>query len=101
MLQHKLTLSLNKKSLTQNERKNSIELTFVLQLTQVSIKFDIKFEKLTYDRRNILIKLIFMFKLIDIQIVILRKIINDISDNFYKKSKKFIKFLIKEFQTRN
>ena len=29
-LQNKLTLSLNEKSLTQNERKNSVELIFVL-----------------------------------------------------------------------
>ena len=30
MLQNKLTLSSNKKSLTRNERKNSVELIFVL-----------------------------------------------------------------------
>ena len=42
-----------------------------------------------------------MFKLIDIQIVISRKVINDVSDNFYEKSKRFMKFLIKELQTRD
>ena len=42
-----------------------------------------------------------MFKLIDIQIVILRKIINDISDDFYEKSLQSIKSLIKKLQTRN
>ena len=42
-----------------------------------------------------------MFKLTDIQIVISRKVINDVSDNSYKKSKKFIKFLIKKLQTKD
>ena len=42
-----------------------------------------------------------MFKLIDIQIVIFRKVINDISDDFYEKSLKLMKFLIKKFQIRN
>ena len=42
-----------------------------------------------------------MFKLIDIQIVILKKIINNVSNNFYEESKKFMKFLIKELQTRD
>ena len=101
MLQNKLTLSLNEKSLTQNGRKNLIELIFVLQLTKILIKFDVKFEKLTCDKRNILIKLILMFKLIDIQIIISRKVINDIFDNFYEKLKRFLKFLIKDFQIRN
>ena len=42
-----------------------------------------------------------MFKLIDIQIVIFQKVINNISDNFYEKSLKSMKFLIKKFQTKN
>ena len=67
----------------------------------MSIKFDTEFAKLTRNRRNILTELILMFKLIDIQIVISRKVINDVSDNLYKKSKKFIKFLIKKLQTRD
>ena len=37
-----------------------------------------------------------MFKLIDIQITISRKVINDVFDDFYEKSKRFMKFLIKE-----
>ena len=65
-LQNKLTLSLNEESLTQSERKNSVELIFVLQLTEMSIRFDAKLAKLTRNRRNILTKLTFMFKLIDI-----------------------------------
>ena len=101
MLQNKLTLSLNEESLTQNERKNSIELIFILQLTEVSINIDAKLVELTRNKRKILTKLISMFKLIGIQIVIFRKIINDISDDFYKKSLKSMKFLIKKFQTKN
>ena len=100
-LQNKLMLSLNEKSLTQNERKNSIELTFVLQLTEVSININAKLAKLTRNRREILTKLISMFKLIDIQIVIFRKVINDIFDDFYKKLLKLMKFLIKKLQTKN
>ena len=42
-----------------------------------------------------------MFKLIDIQIVISRKVINDVSDDSYEKSKRFMKFLIKKLQTKN
>ena len=42
-----------------------------------------------------------MFKLIGIQIVISRKVINDVSDDFYEKSKKFMKSLIKKFQTKD
>ena len=101
MLQNKLTLSLNEKSLTQTERKNSIELIFVLQLTEMSIKFDAELAKLTRNRRDILTKLALMFKLMNIQIVISRKIINDVCNDFYKKSKRFIKSLIKKLQTRN
>ena len=94
-------MSSNEKSLTQNERENSINLIFVLQLTKMSINIDAEFVKLTRNKRKILTKLISIFKLIDIQIVIFRKVINDISDNFYKKSLKLIKFLIKKLQTRN
>ena len=94
-------LSSNKELLTQNELKNSVELIFVLQLAEVSINIDAKLIKLMRNKRKILTKLISMFKLIDIQIVIFRKVINDISDDSYKKSLKLIKFLIKKFQTRN
>ena len=100
-LQNKWTLLSNKKSLTQNKRKNSIEPIFVLQLIEISIRFDVELAKLTWNRRNILTELILIFKLIDIYIVISRKIINNISDNFYKKSKKFMKSLIKKLQARN
>ena len=42
-----------------------------------------------------------MFKLIDIQIVISKKVINDVSDDFYEKPKRFMKSLIKELQARD
>ena len=100
-LQNKLTLSLNEKLLTQSERKNSVELILVLQLTEVSIKFNVEFAELTRNRRNILAELAPMFKLIDIQIVISKKVINDVPDDSYEKSKKFIKFLIKKLQTKD
>ena len=67
----------------------------------MSINIDAKFVKLTRNRRKILTELISMFKLIDIQIVIFRKIINNIFDDFYEKSLKSIKFLIKKLQTKN
>ena len=73
----------------------------MLQLTEMSININAKFVKLTQNKRKILTKLISMFKLIDIQIVIFRKIINDIFNDFYKKSLKSMKFLIKELQTKN
>ena len=65
------------------------------------INIDAKFIKLTRNRRKILTKLTSMFKLINIQIVIFRKIINDIFDDFYKKLLKSMKFLIKKLQTKN
>ena len=67
----------------------------------MSIKFDVKLAKLTRNRRDILTELILIFKLIGIEIVISKKIINDVFNHFYEKSKRFMKFLIKEFQTRN
>ena len=100
-LQNKLTLLSNEESLTQSERKNSIELTFVLQLTGMSIKFDAKLAKLTRNRRDILTELALMFKLIGIQIVISKKVINDVSDDSYEESKRFMKSLIKKLQARN
>ena len=65
------------------------------------IRSDAELAKLTRNRRNILIELTLMFKLIDIQIVISRKIINDVPDNSYEESKRFMKSLIKKLQTRN
>ena len=100
-LQNKLTLSLNEELLTQSDQKNSIKLTFVLQLTEILINIDAKLIDLIRNRRKILTELISMFKLIDIQIIISRKVINDIFDNFYEKSLKSIKSLIKKLQTRN
>ena len=42
-----------------------------------------------------------MFKLTDIQIIIFRRVINDSSDDFYEKSLRLIKFLIKKLQTKD
>ena len=80
---------------------NSIELIFILRLTKVSIRFKAKFAKSMQNRRDILTELTLMFKLINIQIVISKKIINDVSDNFYEKLKKLMKFLIKELQIKD
>ena len=100
-LQNKLTLSSDEKSLTQSDRKNSVELIFVLQLIEMLISIDAELVELTRNKRKILAELTSMFKLINIQIIISRKIINDISDDFYKKSLKSMKFLIKKLQIRN
>ena len=48
------------------------------------------------NKRKILAELISMFKLINIEIVIFQKIINNIFDNLYEKSLKLMKFLIKK-----
>ena len=100
-LQNKLTLSSDEESLTQSERKNSIELIFVLQLAEMSIRFDAELAKLTRNRRNILTGLALMFKLIGIQVVISKKVINDVFDGSYEEPKRFMKFLIKELQARD
>ena len=67
----------------------------------MSININANLIKLTQNKRKILTKLILMFKLIDIQIVISRKIINDIFNDSYKKSLKLMKFLIKKLQIKN
>ena len=67
----------------------------MLQLIRISINIDAKLVELTRNKRKILTKWISIFKLIDIQIIILQKVINDISDDFYEKSLKSMKFLIK------
>ena len=54
------------------------------------INIDTEFVELTRNKQKTLTKLISMFKLIDIQIVIFRKVINDISNDFYEKSLKLI-----------
>ena len=65
------------------------------------INIKAKFVKLIQNRRKTLTELISMFKLIDIQIIISRKVINDIFNDSYKKLLRSIKFLIKKLQTRN
>ena len=65
------------------------------------INIDAKLNELTRNKRKILAELTSMFKLTDIQIIIFRKVINDISDDFYEKSLKLMKFLIKKLQTRD
>ena len=94
-------LSSDEKSLTQSDQKNLIKLILVISFTEILINVDAELVKLTRNKRKILTKLILMFKLIDIQIIIFRNVINDISDDFYKKSLRLIKFLIKKLQTRN
>ena len=46
------------------------------------IKFNVKIAKLTRNRQEILTELISIFKLINVQIVISRKVINDVFDEF-------------------
>ena len=65
------------------------------------ININAKLVKLTQNRRKILAELILMFKLIDIQIVISRKVINDISNDLYEKLLRSMKFLIKKLQTKD
>ena len=73
----------------------------MLQLTEVLISIDAKLVELTRNKRKILTKLISMFNLTDIQIIIFRKVINNISDNLYEKSLRSMKFLIKKLQTKD
>ena len=72
----------------QSERKNSVELILVLQLAEISIRFDTELAKLTRNRRDILTELALIFELIDIQVIISRKIINDVFDDFLTISMK-------------
>ena len=53
-LQNKLMLLSNEESLTQNDWKNSVKLTFVLQLAEMLISIDAKLVELIRNRRKIL-----------------------------------------------
>ena len=92
-LQNKLTFLSSEEFLTQSERKNSIILILILQLIEMLIKFDAELAKLTRNRRNIIIKLTSIFKLIDIQIIISKKSLMTFL-TIFMKGWKFIKFLI-------
>ena len=90
ILQNKLTLIINNNSLSQNKRKK-----------RFSIIIDDKFENLSQSKRKFLIKLVFVFQLIETQIVVFRKIVNDVFEFFYKKSPKLLKFVLKNLQIEN
>ena len=98
MLQNKLTLTINDNSLSQNKQKKTF---FDYILTNVQINIVDEFETLSQNKRKILIETIFIFQLIEIKVVIFRKIVNDVFEIFYKKSQKFMKFLLKNLQIEN
>ena len=98
MLQNKLTLTINDNSLSQNKQKKTF---FDYILTNVQINIVDEFETLSQNKRKILIETIFIFQLIEIKVVIFRKIVNDVFEIFYKKSSKLIKFLSKILQIEN
>ena len=100
-LQNKLALSSGEESLAQSGRKNPVELAPVLQLAGVSTSTDAELVELARNRREVLAGLAPMFKLADIQVVIPRKVINDIPDGPYKKPLRSMKSLIKELQARD
>ena len=98
-LQNKLALSSSEESLTQNEREKSNALIFK---SNVLIDVTIVNERtLSQNKRELLEDLVSMFQLVEVQIVISRKKIRDMSKKFYEKSQKLMKFLIKNFQTKN
>ena len=96
-LQNKLLLTFDFE-LTQNKRKKSF---FDYVLTNIHINVFDALKKLSQNKQKILIDLIFVFQLIEIQIVIFRKIVHDIFEIVYKKSQKFMKFLLKNLQIEN
>ena len=97
-LQNKLTLTIDDESLSQNKRKKTF---FDYILTNVQFNVVDEFAESSQNKRKILIELIFVFQLIEIQIVIFRKIVNDVFEIFYEKSQKFMKFLLKNLQIEN
>ena len=98
-LQNKLTLSSSEKSLTQSEREKLNVLTLK---SNVLIDVTIVDERtLSQNKRELLKDLVSMFQLVEIQIVISRKKIRDMSKKLYERFQKSMKFLIKNFQTRN
>ena len=95
-LQNKLALSFDEKSLTQSERKNSMNSIFVFYLTNVQVSAIDERYSFSQSKREILKDLTLMFQLIEIQIVISRKKMRDIFETTYEKSQRSIKFLIKK-----
>ena len=98
-LQNKLALSSNEKSLTQSERKI---LNALILKSNILIDVAIVDERtLSRNKRELLEDLVSMFQLVEVQIVISRKKIRDMSKKFYEKSQRSMKFLIKNLQARN
>ena len=83
-LQNKLTLTIDDESLSQNKRKKTF---FDYILTNIQFNVVDEFAKSSQNKRKILIELIFVFQLIEIQIVIFRKIVNDVFEIFIKNYK--------------
>ena len=100
-LQNKLALSFDEKSLTQSERKNSMNSIFVFYLTNVQTSVIDERYSSSQNKREILKNLVLMFQLIEIQIVISRKKMRDIFEIAYEKSQKSMKSLIKKLQIKN
>ena len=82
-LQNKLTLSFDEDSLTQNIRKNSNAL--ILDSNELINVTIVNNETSSQNKREMFLNLISMFQLVDVQIVISRKKIRDMSKKFYEK----------------
>ena len=100
-LQNKLALSSGEESLAQSGREDPVGLAPVLQLAGVSTRSDAELVELARNRRDILAGLAPMFKLAGIQVVIPRKVINDVPDGPYEEPKRSMKSLIRELQARD
>ena len=82
-LQNKLTLSFDEDSLTQNMRKNSNDL--ILDSNELINVIIVNDETSSQNKQKMFLSLISMFQFVDVQIIISRKKIRDMSKKFYEK----------------
>ena len=79
----------------------SIDFDFTISIANIQITSVVDWQKnsqesLSQSKRKLLIDLDLVLQLTEIQIIILKKIIRDMSETAYEKSQKSIKFLIKK-----
>ena len=97
-LQNKLTLTAGDIALSKSRRKKT-SLDHTLASVQANA-IDASLRP-SQSKRKILADLVPVFQLAEIQVIILQKIVADISETVYEKPQRSMKFLIKNLQTEN
>ena len=83
------------------KRRNSTKIDSLSTINVMTNAIDYFNSELSQNKRKFSIALSLVFRLVDIQIIISRKVIKDILKIAYEKSYRSMKFLIKKLQTRD